>query len=394
MSGASVLCCYRDCRRVVWATRDGALDVVASSGTCIDCRRVALCLEHLERVREARGGLACPGCGGRRWQVVVFEPVSVRLERRREIEQAGGRVEVRFVSTGVEQPAVAPTYTRPINPVPTPFPARPASPPPAQVPPRPVLPPGLVLVRRIEGAQVISSEVSVVAETEVHLPGRVVHAAEPVRAVAVHEGAVVVESAAGLEWYDAEGRALHLANPHGLGNRAPVFLDAACVAFLAEVPDGRRELWVAHRIDERRVESRRVGTASAYVVDGAPGPVAIDGGASIVLPREDAGRRAQPVAVVVATGAVEILDEAGVRALAGARHGPWAAWITGAGEVRRGGPGRRPVTLGRSTGTSLALSPDGHAVAWCEGRDLWIATGGEAPVRTAAPGDLALLDWR
>lgn len=391
MAPSTIVCCYRDCHRVVWEAHGGPPVVVATSGTCIACRRVALCLDHLESVRATRGTLACPSCGGEHWHVVIFEPATLTPERRREIEAAGGRVEERAGAEralGVAGASDSATSGRaPLD-----------------------LPPGLVLVRGADlppGARAVGADVILRPEaggTAIHVAGAPapLHVDHPVRSVAVGEEGVVVElerePPAGhtLVWIDRDGESLPLANPHGLANVGPAFVGAGRVSYLAEQPDGRYGIVVARRTAPDRVASRRIGETARYLVAPRTGPLALPADRSVVLVRRHDDGRVGLVRVDLETGVSTPLSQPGPppRALAGAAD--VVCWLDGDGVVHCARTGEPPAVLGRASADHLAVAPDGRLVAWVADHGLLIGPPDPAAPRTQrpAPPDLRLLAWR
>lgn len=398
----SIACCYRGCALLAWTPGPTGLEVACSSATCAGCRRVALCLEHFADVRAAQGGLACPNCGRTRWHVVVFESNGLSGALAGEVEQAGGRIEVRPPA----RPVAAAPKPRPHPPaslVP-PLPPKPPAPPPSPWPQSlGVLRSGDLEEReRAAGAGLVvrTSDASLVARRgelrrELALTGRAG------RCAFSDEGLLVVvevtppgSPAAAIAWYTPEGRGC-LANPHELDNLAPVILGNDAFLYRAARSDGRVDLLEARLEQGRRVRVRRIGAAARCFV-GVP-PVVLDRARTAMLFQEDDEGLATPVCVRLADGRSFPVGspQPPPTAAAGARRGTFAAWINGEGEVRCGGADHVERVLGRTNGNLVAVSPGGDQVAWYGGGVLSLADVVRGETATWPAGDDVVdLWWR
>ncbi len=301
---AAVRCCYQGCHTKIWARAEPRGEVVASSATCTVCRRVALCLEHFEAVRAAQEALSCPNCGQRRWHVVLFEPVRLSEALAAEIGDAGGQVEVRFVSTGA-------TVDR--------------TPPPGSLTPlagAPEAPPTWQLVRATDlprGARLLAEGLSFRPEeggARFFVDGQLSPSSVRgiVRSASPGEGGLLLVEVADasntpsrLLWFSGDAQGV-LPNPFQLGNRGPLALDARRFVYLADLPAGQVQLREARIQGPGLVETRRVGTARDLGPNPA-GPVRL--GAQAVLVFEAAAEGFVPTSVDLAAGAAQPIGDPG-----------------------------------------------------------------------------------
>ena len=87
----SVRCNARGCTKQLWVPHVGEQGI-ESSATCIQCKKVALCIDHLS-VLWRRGG-ACPKCGGKAWSVQLFEGVPFSPMLQAELLASGGKLQM------------------------------------------------------------------------------------------------------------------------------------------------------------------------------------------------------------------------------------------------------------------------------------------------------------
>jgi len=367
MALPTIACCYRDCGVQVWSPVSGHLEVHCSSATCMTCRRVALCLRHFEDVRAQQGNLGCPNCGGRRWHVVLFEPVKLPAALETEVSAERGHIEVRFVSTGTT------SDTPQAEPAPAPRASEPPPPPPAPAEWRLVraselapgvraVEPGLAFRAEGDGATVVLDDD---LEAAVAVDGIVRRAVRSGRCVLV-ETAASAQTVSSVEWLMPDGRRGHLPNPFQLSVRGPAFVSHDRFVVVLDLPDGRSELREGRFDEPGLVRTRRIGRAMRLADDGAA-PAVLGGHSGVIFGRDSEGY--VPTCVRLDDGRETTIGaaQAPPRVVVAAPDVPLAAWVNYDGDVRCGGPGSEERMLGSCDTDMLAMSDDGRRVAWVDG---------------------------
>ncbi len=379
MALPTISCCYKGCGTRVWAPTQGELTVQCSSATCMTCRRVALCLEHFEAVREQQGDLRCPNCGGTRWHVVLFEPRKLPQALSAEVHESNGHVEVRFVSTGTTADLVDSLPPRDgADGEPHGWTLARSSTLPAGTRP---MAPGVSLRMRGDGAHLLLDD----GAEQIRFPG-LVRSVGRLGPLVVVEGASSPQAPSTLTCFDGAHRRCWLASPFQLALRAPAVVDARRFVYAVERPDGSWELREARLGEDRRVETRRVG--AAWSAPSAP-TVTVQGARCVVFARKGPGY--EPLAIDLETGAAEPLAEPGPPPLvvSAARDAAVVAWLDEDGDIRVASPdGARGLGRIDGDGHLLAVSHDGAAVAWID-HDLVVASTATGDTeRRPAPDDV------
>ena len=397
-----IKCCYRGCTKDVWSEADGRLAPLRSCATCMTCRRVALCREHLHALYETQDDLQCPGCQHSVWEVYLFGRERLSEALANALADGAGRV---LVQTHLRDPGLPPPLpemdSRP------PQPGAPAPPPgnaehfrhwnilrPPDVPlGTRSLAPGLEV--RDEGTDSVVSLGEATEETLVS--GRVrVGTLSPGARRAVVEVQPPDGTGPHLAWVDDSGAQGLLISAIARGLYAPIFLDTTRFVCLAETLDQRLDVVEATLAEGNRVVFRRIGPSGGHLVESPIPPVVVQNREAVaVFVYADGGFRA--VNIRLADGERTVLSEPGPppAQLAGSARAGVVAWITQGGDVMCHSQPQGIRTLGTTDSHCLAVSDDGAHLAWIGGGQLTVANVAHGGVsRLPIEGRAVGLVWR
>ena len=347
---APISCCYRGCRTTVWApapTGNG-LAVQCSSATCMQCRRVSLCLPHFRTVFDDQQDHACPNCKGRRWFVRIMGDARISAALKVAVQASGGRVEADPPAKAVSSPA--PSGWRWLR--------RDQLPPDARVLDRGVLarahPRGAALIVDGRPFEWICPQMPVSATRA--------SPTTPDLVVAHGDGAR-------LSWVGPDGARLSIHAPDGGAIDRPRFIDGRRFVYISRDGAGHESLWEGSIEPPGRIRQRRV-TALGHGPRRPLAPVPVRRLEAVVALCAD-GDAWAPTWIRLSDGQRTPLAAYGPapRALAGARRHQQAAWIDHGGVVRCAGERQPTQTLGRADGDLLAMTDDGRQVAWTVSAD-------------------------
>ncbi len=341
-----ILCCYRGCQTTVWApsSAGGGLAVRCSSATCMQCRRVALCLPHFRDVFERQRDLACPNCRGRRWFLRAMRGDRVSAALKVAVEASGGRIEVDDVRAPAEASQASRWRWLRVDQLPSD--AR-------------ILDRGVLARADRRGAAIIvdGRPLEWISPSMPRSASR----ASPTAADLI----VSDEDGSQLSWVGPDGLRLSLRAPDGCTFDRPTFIDGRRLVYVSRDGEGHTALWEGTIEPPGRVRQRRV-CALGRGRRPQLAPVAVRRLEAVVALSSD-GDVCAPTWIRLSDGQSSPLAgfEPTPRALVGARRAPYAVWIDHTGAVRCAGLHHPLQTLGQAVGDLLAITDDGRSVAWC-----------------------------
>lgn len=384
---APIHCCYRGCALTVWTPAATGLEVERSSATCMQCRRVALCLPHFEAVFRTQQHLRCPNCRAQAWYVChMGSDGTLSPVMQVAVETAGGRIEARRGRSeptprregsqggtdGTKNGTDGMSGTH----------ASEAAEPPETAenePARPLddwlwipadrLPADARILDRGVIARLQPRGTALVVDGEPLpwlCPGPIRAAA---RAAGTGRDAIVshaIDDTDVVSWIAPDGHRLTLAPPPGGALDRATFVDARRFVYVLRQPDGAEALWEAIIEQPARLRQRRVASLGHGVRHGVP-PVVVRHREAVVALALD-GSDCAPTWIQLADGRQTTLAAFGPppRSLAGAARGRLAAWIDAAGDIRCAGAHRPLQTLGRTAGDRVSITDDGRTLAWVD----------------------------
>ncbi|MCA9541895.1 MAG: hypothetical protein KC620_23520 [Myxococcales bacterium] len=390
-----IQCCYRGCQLTVWSVGPSGLEVDCSSGTCMSCRRVALCLQHFETLFAQANHLRCPNCGHMQWFVSLFEPTRISERLARSVRERGGRIEQRSASAPASVTAnKVPTSTMGDSGTITPPAVRPW-----RWLTRSALPDGTRSIADGVWARSAAGQTWLIVDgkpMDDAIPGEVLHAARApgTAGVIVLQIAAHAQAESRFIWLDVSGQRGAVHPSAGRRLARPTFVDRNRFAYLARGADGTAEMRET-TVEGNRTRTRRIVALGAIDDDPLPPAVFQNREAVVVFVHDDAATW-RPTRVRLADGRHGPIDapQGKPRVLAAAPRGSIAAWITSDGEVRCAGPGIVPRVLGHTERDVLACADDGSLVAWMVRDHLAVADPrtGEINMRNV-PDDIISLHW-